>query len=287
MPKANVNGLTIHYQQSGQGRDLVMIHGLFSDLAFWYVSVLPALARDFRGTVYDLRGHGFTDMPLQGYTMSTMAADLHGLLNQLGIERAHFVGHSFGGAVALYYATLYPQRVRSLTLADASVPGIQRALLPRRRPSWGGINSRSRQSVLNVPKDLPRVAYSFLEELAASGPPKVSLAGGHPMALGGWKNYSRARRRWLRLMRTTSAACEFGDASGLRVQNLRQLNRPILAIFGQFSRGLKTLRFLEQNLPRCKKVIVPNTGHLFPVFKPRTFVEELKKFIQCVECEEQ
>src|SRR5262249_4162706 len=125
MPKANVNGLNMHYQQSGQGRDLVMVHGLFSDLAFWYVSVLPALARGFRGTVYDLRGHGFTDMPPQGYTVSAMAADLHGLLDQLGIERAHFVGHSFGGAVSLCYATLYPERVWSVTLVDASVPGLQ------------------------------------------------------------------------------------------------------------------------------------------------------------------
>ena len=81
MPKAKINGLTVHYQQMGLGPDLVMIHGLFANLAFWYLSVLPALARNFRVTVYDLRGHGYSDMPQRGYTSFDMAADLHALLD--------------------------------------------------------------------------------------------------------------------------------------------------------------------------------------------------------------
>lgn len=134
MPRATVNDVSIHYQQAGHGPDLVMIHGLFGNLAFWYLSVLPALVRDFRVTLYDLRGHGYSDMPRSGYTSSHMAADLKELLDHLGVKQAHLVGHSFGGAVALHFAVLHPIHVLSLTLADARVPSLQPALPPPHAP---------------------------------------------------------------------------------------------------------------------------------------------------------
>ena len=127
MPKAAINGFDVHYQQMGQGADVVLLHGLFASLAFWYFSVMPGLAKSFRVTAYDLRGHGYTDIPNAGYTSSDMANDLHALLDHLQIERAHLVGHSFGGAVALQYTLIHPERVHSLTLADAWVPGLQAA----------------------------------------------------------------------------------------------------------------------------------------------------------------
>ena len=57
MPKTRVKDVEFHYQQMGNGEDVVMIHGLFASLAFWYLSVMPALASRHRVTAYDLRGH--------------------------------------------------------------------------------------------------------------------------------------------------------------------------------------------------------------------------------------
>jgi len=56
MPRAALGEITVHYQQIGAGPDLVLIHGLFCNLAFWYLTVAPKLAETFRVTVYDLRG---------------------------------------------------------------------------------------------------------------------------------------------------------------------------------------------------------------------------------------
>src|SRR5687768_18123779 len=100
----------------GEGGDTVMIHGLFASLAFWYLSVMPGLAGRRRVTAYDLRGHGYSDVAESGYTSAEMADDLDALLDQLGIQRAHLIAHSFGGAVALQYALLHPECVLSLTL---------------------------------------------------------------------------------------------------------------------------------------------------------------------------
>jgi pimeloyl-ACP methyl ester carboxylesterase len=152
MPKASINGRRVHYQQMGQGRDLVLIHGLFSNLAFWYLTVMRALARDFRVTAYDLRGHGFTDMPQDGYTTYDLALDLRDLLDWLGVHHAHIAGHSFGSAIALHHAVLHPERVRSLILADARIHSLQPALPRRRAPYWKSLKWRLRRAGLVVPK---------------------------------------------------------------------------------------------------------------------------------------
>src|SRR5271157_1556886 len=108
MPKTTLrSGLKIHYQRVGQGPDLVMIHGLTGNLAVWHLKIVPLLMDHFRILTYDLRGHGYSDMPPTGYTASDMAADLEQLMDALGVEQADLVGHSFGADTALYVAFRY------------------------------------------------------------------------------------------------------------------------------------------------------------------------------------
>src|SRR5262249_29780581 len=101
--------------------------GLAADLAFWYFRHLPQLKRDFHVTVYDLRGHGRSDMPPSGYSCKDQAADLAELLNVLDIPKAHVVGHSFGALVALAFVIGYPDRVNRLVVADGRIRALQRA----------------------------------------------------------------------------------------------------------------------------------------------------------------
>ena len=131
MAMAEVNGVRLHYQQlscertEGEIEDVVLIHGLAANLAFWYLQIGHALARNYRVTMYDLRGHGRSSMPLQGYTPAEQAEDLRQLLDHLGIGRAHFIAHSFGGTIALNLACEQPQRFRSLTIADTHIAAIR------------------------------------------------------------------------------------------------------------------------------------------------------------------
>jgi pimeloyl-ACP methyl ester carboxylesterase len=124
MPVALVNGVRLNYVQLDDGgsdarEDLVMVHGLATNMAFWYFKYGVALTNRFRVTLYDLRGHGRSDMPQSGYTPEVLARDLVALLDHLGIDAAHFMAHSFGGVVALNFACERPHRVRSLVLADS------------------------------------------------------------------------------------------------------------------------------------------------------------------------
>lgn len=282
MAKAEINGLSLHYQQLGEGPPVVMIHGLFSSLAFWYFNVMPEMAARWRVTAYDLRGHGYSTVARSGYTSSSMAEDLSGLLDCLGIAGAHLVGHSFGGAVALQYAALHPERVYSLTLADAWVPCLQPELTGVDPSHWQEVTARLAREGTVVPEDLPRVAYGSFEEKArlpewtAQGVGQSWIEGA---LLNQWSGDARVSRRWLELMRTTSAAEEMCSAAGLTVERIRLIETPALAIFGQYSGCLRTLDGLEENLRSCTKVLVPGVGHLHPLLRPDLFVRHLEAFL--------
>ena len=78
MPKFIVNGIQLHYLQVGKGPDVVLLHGLGGNLAVWFLHLVDQLRDAFRITAYDLRGHGKSDMPPEGYTTAHMAEDLAG-----------------------------------------------------------------------------------------------------------------------------------------------------------------------------------------------------------------
>ena len=142
MPKIQANGLRFHYWQSGQGPDLVMVHGLGGNLAAWHLQMVPELQADYRVTTYDLRGHGRSDAPSAGYTTTDMAEDLRGLMDSLGIERAHLVGHSWGCDIALHFALLNPQRVVDLVLIEGALLATLADVYRRREwEGWAYVSS--------------------------------------------------------------------------------------------------------------------------------------------------
>src|SRR5438128_1947490 len=108
MAKADVNGIQLHYQQFGTGPSIVMVHGITGNLAIWHLQIVPALMSSFHLTTYDLRGHGYSDVPPSVYTTADHASDLKRLLDSLGIEKPHIIGHSFGADISLHFSILYP-----------------------------------------------------------------------------------------------------------------------------------------------------------------------------------
>jgi pimeloyl-ACP methyl ester carboxylesterase len=274
MPRLDIDGVRVHYQQAGRGPELVMVHGLLSSLAFWYLHALPLLARDFRVTVYDLRGHGLTAMPRGGYTSRHLAGDLAALLDRLGIERSHLVGHSYGGAVALHFALLHPLRVQSLVAADAQVPALPPRPPQRGTARWQAAMDTLRQRGYDIPEDTPRVAFGFVEELAREpeGPDAAALLAA-PL-----DPRSSAQQRWRQLMRTTTAPRELNSTAGLTARRIRTLRCPTLALYGERSFARPTQRALERNLRNCRPAIVRGAGHLFPARQTDAFVGAVREF---------
>lgn len=113
-------GLQMHYRDSGtDGRPVLLLHGWPQTGACWD-ALAPLLSEDHRCIAPDLRGYGLTDKPVGDYTKRTMAHDAVHLLDALGIERVHVVGHDRGARVAHRMALDHAERVITLTVLDVS-----------------------------------------------------------------------------------------------------------------------------------------------------------------------
>jgi len=282
MPKTTIRGIGIHYLQAGEGPDLVMLHGLAADLSFWFLRIVPHLKDRRRVTVYDLRGHGYSDAPPAGYRTADLADDLAGLLDHLGIERPHVVGHSFGGAVALHHAVLRPDRVRSLGLVDSRVHALQPIPPFDEGPFWENRRMKLRASGMDVPEDTPKVFYMLLEEtlmLAEEGLAERAV----PPGLIPWKLGSRMDRRVRRLVTGTTLAADVRETAGLTEEAIGRIRVPTLLSYGSLSQCIKTCRALEKVLPDGRTVIHPRLGHFFPTANPEVLVEDLVSFLDEVE----
>jgi pimeloyl-ACP methyl ester carboxylesterase len=121
MRRANVNGIELEYHQQGRGDRVLLIHGAFIPDAMRPLGGQDAL-ESFELICYHRRGFAGSSPPFGPTTMTEHAADGIGLLDQLGIDRAHVVGHSSGAAIALEMAAIKPARVSSLALLEPPCP---------------------------------------------------------------------------------------------------------------------------------------------------------------------
>jgi pimeloyl-ACP methyl ester carboxylesterase len=269
MTLASVNGININYEQTGSGPHLALIHGLTGSLKMWQSFIVPALNDRFTVLTFDLRGHGRSDMPPTGYTSADMACDLIALLDSLGVDRAHVVGHSIGGIVALHAAALYPNRFSGVSLCDSRVWAIQPVQKVRDWPHWKTWKAQLEQQGLTVDGD-SELDFSLLASLSMQ---QVSTAGhGTPKRTGGRMD------RWDKLLSSTNAAAELKDPAGLTVELINRLRPPIQGIYGELSFCLPTLERLANLLPDLKPTVLAGVGHLFPITRPALFAEHVRAF---------
>lgn len=285
MPTAIVNGVRLNYVQTDDGgdgvrEDLVMVHGLATNLAFWYFRYAPEFSRRFRVTLLDLRGHGRSEMPADGYSPANMARDLDGLLDHLGIDKAHFVAHSFGGVVALKFACEHPRRVRSLVLADSHIAAVRR-LGPKCNWTYGqDIQSILDRHGLDLDTQHPYFGYHLITRMAqwqvqgTEVPPELAEL---VSPLTGASTRPTARQ-WLALMETTSAVEEMMSDDGLALEELRKLDFPILALYGENSHARLTGKALLEIWPQAEFRGVRDAGHFFPVSRPQEVISDCERF---------
>ncbi len=115
MPKVKANGITINYEQQGNGEPLVLIPFLAADNACYAFQVAD-YAKHFTCISVDMRGSGESDKPAGAYSMELFSDDIAALMQAIGVERAHISGLSLGATTGLWLASKYPQRVKSLSV---------------------------------------------------------------------------------------------------------------------------------------------------------------------------
>lgn len=279
MAYCTVNGARLAYQQLGEGPDLVLIHGLATNRAFWYATLAQAFKGHRTVTLYDLRGHGYSERTESGYSAANQADDLLGLLDHLGIESADIVGHSYGGGVALEMALKRPERVRRLALFDTKVNALQ----PQQ---WLSDSDHLSPFEIEVAETAgidwsrePQLGLTYLETTA-----RLRVEGRLPSVRDAFTPFGEGRgglrcaRQYLRLIDETRATEEFLER-GASAETIAGLQVPLLLMYGAHSRCLPSGRALKRRLPEAKLHELPDAGHFFPASHAGHVVDVLSAFI--------
>lgn len=250
-----------------------MIHGLATNLAFWGMRHAPFFAKRYRVTIYDLRGHGRTEMPASGYTPEEMVADLRALLDHLEIRQAHFVGHSFGGIIGLKFACLEPERVLSLVLADTHITAARNLQKDYRWEAGDKYHPILRENNLALDTQHPYFGYQLLTEVS-----QLQLAGyqiserlreliGPLTGMFG----KRTAKKWLELMNTTAAEQEMMGNDDISLQSLGGFKFPLLGVYGEQSHAMLTGKQLSKVCDTSELRIIQEAGHFFPLTRAEVF----------------
>ncbi|HKV07053.1 MAG TPA: alpha/beta hydrolase [Thermoanaerobaculia bacterium] len=257
----------VHIERAGAGEPVVLLHGFGASTWAWR-KVLPGLAKEFDVIAIDLNGFGYTERPRdrESYTREGQARLVLGALDALGIEKAHFVGHSYGGAITLWTASRHRDRVRSIVLVDSAAPTYPEdrrsglaafrtlSLLFVRgvalRP--GGIRRALERSVYDDSIVTPELVQGYLDRLRIEG-----LGD----AYYGLTAPSRSRPE---------------------IVDLRTIDVPALVIWGAEDEliSVHSGRRASSLLPRSTFVVLDKTGHLPMEERPEELLALMLPFLE-------
>jgi pimeloyl-ACP methyl ester carboxylesterase len=137
--RVDVGGVGIEFEVTGEGPPVVLLHGFPDSGRLWRHQVPALVEGGFTAIVPDLRGYGASDKPtdVEAYSIPYLAGDVVTILDSLGHERAHVVGHDWGAALAWALGSLLPDRVDHLVALSVGHPGsFVSAGLAQREKSW-------------------------------------------------------------------------------------------------------------------------------------------------------
>jgi pimeloyl-ACP methyl ester carboxylesterase len=261
MPKLHVNGVDVAYDDSGRGPPLLLLHAGIADRTMWD-DVTPMLAERFRVVAPDLRGFGETPLPDGPFVY---AADAAALLEGLGIDRAHVVGVSLGGHVALDLALARPALVDRLVLVGAGIDGWkhEQSLVA----AW------DEEAAAFERGELDEVAWINVRTWL-DGPTRGEDEV--PKAL---------RRRVFEMQRTAldreNPAAEAGWLTPSRRERLGDVTQPTLVLVGALDQRdfRRIARLLGEDIPGAQLIELPDVAHLPPLERPEAFARTLLQFL--------
>ena len=137
--RVDVNGVGIEYEVTGEGPPVVLLHGFPDSGRLWRHQVPALVEAGFSTIVPDLRGYGASDQPdeVEAYSIPFLAGDVVAVMDALGVERAHVVGHDWGAALAWAFGSLLPDRVDHLVALSVGHPAaFMSAGYVQREKSW-------------------------------------------------------------------------------------------------------------------------------------------------------
>lgn len=263
MPTITVNGVRLHYEETGAGPEtIVFAHGLLWS-GWMFGPQVAALKSRYRCITYDHRGQGQSEVAATGYDMDTLTEDAAALIRALGAAPCHFAGLSMGGFVAMRLGARHPELIRSLMLletsADAEPPENQRghrlmAFIAR----WLSVRLVQNQvmEIMFGPKFLTDWTRTALRE--------------------------ECRRRLIANNRVGSNRAIFGVLDRAAVdEEIRKIAAPTLILVGDEDRATPPVKSqrISDRIANSKLVLIADAGHTSSVEEPEAITRAITEFL--------
>ena len=262
MEHVDAVGLRIAFQQRGQGPCLLLLHGAVSDSRVWRLQ-LDSLSDAFTVVAWDAPGCGGSSDPPEHFRMAQYAECLGGLIDALGLQQPHVLGHSWGSALALELYRQRPTAVRSLVLVGAYA-------------GWAG----------SLPPDEVEQRLQFALRVA-----DLAVGTFEPSSMPGLFSDAMPRKRADELATIMSEIRPAGTrtmAYALAEADLRdvlpRINVPTLLLYGDADERspLSVAEALHSSIPRSTLTVMPGLGHECYLESAETFDTELRDFLRTI-----
>lgn len=256
----SVSSSGIHYSIEGGGPWVVLSHSLACDLSMWDPQAPALVDAGYRVLRYDMRGHGASLVTPPPYTLDLLLEDLVGLLDELGVEKAHVVGLSIGGMIAQRLAIEHPERLHALVLCDTTARSD-----PDSRPVWEERFRAARAQGMQALVD-PTLSRWFTASYRASHPEVMERIGA--------------------LIRNTPVDGYEGCARALlevdHLERLKEIDFPTLILVGEDDPGtpVAAAREIRDRVRGSELVSLHDASHLSNVQQAAGFNEALIEFLR-------
>jgi pimeloyl-ACP methyl ester carboxylesterase len=253
--------------EAGSGAPVVLVHGLPSNLGDW--ASVPARLADagLRVVAYDRAGYGLSSRPPPDpgrYTYASNASDLEALLDALALERVTLVGWSYGGGIAMRFATLHPERVERVVLLSSAGPA---------QPSGGAFSYfLSSPFLLEWVAGIPPLSRRVVADQVAQ-----AFSGAEAVPAG-WVERTRAMLALPGTLRTL--AWEHARHREVPLEPER-IGAPTLVICGTEDRDTPIFvsEDLARRIPGARLETIPGGSHMLPATHPDRLVDAIVAFV--------
>ena len=272
MAQALVNGVTLYYEDVGQGVPMIFVHEFAGETASWAPQV-RFFARRYRTIAYNARGYPPSDVPEDpaAYSQQQAADDIRGMLDALQIQKAHVVGLSMGGYATLHFGLTYPERALSLVVAGAGYGS-----KPAEREGF-------RRDSATIVERFEREGMAKVADTYAMGPTRVQFLDKDPL---GWKEFHA-------LLAKQSAKGHALTMRGVQMQRpsvyeltgrMAKLEVPTLVMTGDEDEPcLDPAIHMKRTIPTAGLVILPKSGHAINLEEPEAFNRAVLDFVTAVD----
>jgi len=270
MPTAQVNGLSLYYEVTGDGFPIVFCHEFAGDHRSWSPQV-RFFSRLYRCVTYSCRGYPPSAIPerAEDYSQDLLIEDLHGLFRELGIEQAHIVGFSMGGSVVLNFGIRYPKLCRGIVAAGAGSGSTNREQFER--------------DVRGVVDLIGAEGIQAFAEVYANGPSRQPFKRKDPQ---GWAEFRDrlAEHSPVGQAHTIVGVQRNRPTLFTLEKELDQLEVPTLIVVGDEDEAcVDPGVFLKRHIRSSGLVFFPQTGHTLNLEEPALFNQLVEGFFHMVD----